>query len=116
MSKPCNTDFLSCDPFQEEEPEISKIHVRIFSRSNNKKITTIEGLSQNIPLKTLTKTLSSLFECSAIVVDDEERGKIITLKGDQRMNVVQYMLRENIVRRDQIVCPGLDLSEPQPDE
>lgn len=86
-----------------------KIHIRVQQRNGKKCITTIEGLAEDLDLKRICKDMRKKFNCNGNVIDDEERGEIIQLQGDQRDNIKNWILTEQIIPRaeqDLIVMHG----------
>lgn len=97
------------DPFAiESGKDNSKIHLRVQQRSGRKCITTIQGLSDELDILKITRTLKKAFNCNGSVTmdPDPEVGKIIQLSGDQRTKVRQLFLDEDICSDDQIVIHG----------
>ena len=57
-------------------------------------------------MKLILKTWKRSFTCNGAIVEDEELGKIIQLQGDQRMNVRDFLVNEQINRKEDIVVHG----------
>jgi hypothetical protein len=54
----------------------------------------------------ILKTWKKSFTCNGAIVEDEEHGKIIQLQGDQRTNVRDFLVNEEINRKEDIVVHG----------
>jgi translation initiation factor 1 len=86
-----------------------KIHIRVQQRNGKKSITTIEGLAEDLDLKRICKDMRQKFNCNGNVIEDKDRGEVIQLQGDQRDNVKQWILTEQIISKaeqDLIVMHG----------
>jgi Translation initiation factor SUI1 len=46
------------------------------------------------------------FCCNGTVVEDEELGQVIQLQGDQRKNVSQFLVQNQIAKKDLIKIHG----------
>jgi translation initiation factor 1 len=94
------------DPFTEPTSLTQKIHLRIQQRNGKKCITTISGLPADLDQKRVCKHMRKTFCCNGSLDEDEEHGKIIQLQGDQRANVKEWLLNNEITRADTIVVHG----------
>jgi translation initiation factor 1 len=96
------------DPFavQEDGKDNSKIHVRVQQRNGRKCITTIQGLADDLDSKMITRALKKTFQCNGTVNNDLELGEIVQLSGDQRTNVRDFFIDQEICHEDQIVIHG----------
>lgn len=88
--------------FEDNKLPQQKIHIRIQQRNAKKSITIIEGLNKEIiDFKRIKKDLSKKYNCFGFISDD-----VIQLSGDQRNNVLQFLISENIATKDNIVIHG----------
>lgn len=96
------------DPFavKEDVRENSKVHIRVQQRSGRKSITTVQGLTDDLDLKRIARVLKKTFHCDGTVNNDEEHGEILQLSGDQRTNVREFLIDQQICHEDQIVLHG----------
>lgn len=94
------------DPFEQVSIIKNKYHIRVQQRNGRKCITTIDGLEEDLDLKRICKAMREAFSCNGNIVTEEG---IIQLQGDQRENVKQWLLEQEIVRKnesDRIVVHG----------
>ena len=96
------------DPFASSSSEstTAKIHIRIQQRSGKTSITTVEGLPTDLDLTNIARALKRTFHCNSSVTTDPERGEIIQLSGDQRINTRDFFVREEVCLEDQIIIHG----------
>lgn len=88
----------------------NKYHIRVQQRNGRKCITTLDGLEEDLDLKRICKAMREAFSCNGNVVmkEDEETG-VIQLQGDQRENIKQWLLEQEIILKseaDRIVVHG----------
>lgn len=66
----------------------------------------MQGLDKTFDKKKILKALKKEFCCNGTVVEDERAGQVIQLQGDQRKNVQQFLVQEEIVKKDLIKLHG----------
>lgn len=100
--------IVCLDPFavQEDGKDNSKIHIRVQQRNGRKCITTVQGLADDLDIKKIIRALKKAFQCNGSIIVDEELGEIVQLSGDQRSNVRDFFVSQEICHDDQIVIHG----------
>lgn len=101
--------YDSIDPFSKaagKDASNKKVHVRVQQRNGRKCITTVEGLADDLDLNKITRALKKTFQCNGSVTEDPELGEIIQLSGDQRTNVREFFVDQEVCFEDQIVIHG----------
>lgn len=83
------------------------LDIRIQQRRGRKSITIVQGLASDLSLKRILKAWKNSFKCNGAIVEDEEEGKIIQLQGDQRQNVHDFLINEEINHEDDIIVHGV---------
>ena len=86
-----------------------KLHIRIQKRNGKKCITTIQGFEEDLDVKRICKHMRKHFNCNGNVTSDPEKGEVIQLQGDQRDNVKEWILVQEIIAKneaDRIVIHG----------
>lgn len=100
--------IILLDPFavKEDVRDSTKVHIRVQQRSGRKSITTVQGLAGDLDLKKIARVLKKTFHCDGTVNIDEEHGEILQLSGDQRTNIREFLIDQQICHEDQIVIHG----------
>ena len=104
--------IYSCtDAFKDaaDEPGASqgeKVHVRVQQRNGRKCITTVAGLADDLDIKRICKAFKKNFSCNGAVQKDEDDKEVIQLSGDQRTNVKEFLVDQEICHSDAIVLHG----------
>ena len=83
-----------------------KVHVRIQQRNGRKCITTVAGLADDLDVKRICKAFKKNFSCNGAVQKDEEIGEVIQLSGDQRTNVKDFLVDQEICHSENVVLHG----------
>ncbi len=101
------------DPFSEADQDelgITKekkyIHIRLQQRNGRKTLTTIQGLPTDLVFKKLVRTFKKDFCCNGTIIEDPKLGKIIQLQGDQRTNVADFLVKEDICKKSEVKIHG----------
>ena len=91
-----NHNFL---PLENDFLRREVAHLRLQKRNGRKSITTITGLEQDLDFVRLLRAFKKKFKCIGSL-DIEEKTNIvlaIKLSGDQRENVKNFLLLEEII-------------------
>eukprot|EP00522_Entomoneis_paludosa_P007107 CAMPEP_0172447668 /NCGR_PEP_ID=MMETSP1065-20121228/6934_1 /TAXON_ID=265537 /ORGANISM="Amphiprora paludosa, Strain CCMP125" /LENGTH=111 /DNA_ID=CAMNT_0013199031 /DNA_START=78 /DNA_END=413 /DNA_ORIENTATION=- len=83
-----------------------KVHVRVQQRNGRKCITTVAGLADDLDVKRICKAFKKNFSCNGAVQKDEEVGEVIQLSGDQRTNVKDFLVDQEICHGESVVLHG----------
>lgn len=83
------------------------IHLRVQQRNAKKRITTIQGLSEDLNLKQIVKYMKKTYSCNGAIINHVDYGKIIQLSGDQRGLVKKSLIEQEIVTEAQIKIHGI---------
>jgi translation initiation factor 1 len=102
-------EFTNLDYQLEQSLQKSKVHIRVQQRNGKKCITTIQGLDEDLDQKRICKHMRKLFNCNGNVVNNEDKGDVIQLQGDQRDNVRAFLLEQTVIEpheKDRLVIHG----------
>lgn len=106
--------FNNFDAFKDaaDEPGASqadKVHVRVQQRNGRKCITTVAGLADDLDIKRICKAFKKNFSCNGAVQKDgtdEEEKEVVQLSGDQRTNVKEFLVDQEICHSETVVLHG----------
>ena len=102
------TYYLILDPFAiDNAKDNSKIHVRVQQRNGKKCQTIITGIAEDLDTDKILKYLKKKYSCNGYITDDEKFGEVITLSGDQKENVYNFFIKEEIYKKDCIIIKGV---------
>ncbi len=74
----------------------NKIHLRL-QQQGRRALTIIQDLDDDLDFKRICKDMRKKFNCNGSVVKDEKMGEIIQLQGDQRDNVKDWLIKNEIL-------------------
>ena len=79
-----------------------KLHVRIQKRNGKKCITTAQGFEEDLDVKRICKAMRKQFNCNGNVIEDEDNGEVLQLQGDQRENVKQWLIDNQVFNKNEV--------------
>ena len=83
------------------------VTIRVQQRNGKKCITIIAGIAEDLDLDKILKYLKKTYSCNGSICNDEKFGEIITLSGDQKENVYNFFIKEEIYKKDCIIIKGV---------
>lgn len=102
--------FCGIDAFADAKDQSGlsggKVHVRVQQRNGRKCLTTVQGLADDLDIKRILKAFKKNFSCNGAIVKDDELGEILQLSGDQRNNIRDFLVDQEICTEAQIVLHG----------
>lgn len=104
-SRCCATDAFA-DAKDDSSIGGGKVHIRVQQRNGRKCLTTVQGLADDLDIKRILKAFKKNFSCNGALVKDEELGEIIQLSGDQRTNIREFLIDQEICADSQLVLHG----------
>ena len=99
-------NFKQFDPFSENDDNDEMVHIRVQQSNGRRKITTIEGLDNDLDCEKIRRYWTKEFNCNGTIIKDEEMGDIIQLSGDQRKNVFNFLVEEKICNEKRVKMHG----------
>ena len=102
-------ESFAIDDFSNPTVTKNKYHIRVQQRNGRKCITTLQGLEDDLDLKRICRAMRTAFSCNGNVIQDEDNGDVIQLQGDQRENIRDWILEQQILSKseaDRIVIHG----------
>jgi len=106
MDKDYTSSTLNGHDFFDFKREV--VHLRLQKRNGRKSITTICGLEQDLDFPKLLRAFKRNFSCiGSLDIDKSDNVIAIKLSGDQRNNVQDFLLQEEIITdKDNIIIHG----------
>ena len=85
----------------------NKVTISVQQRNGRKNITTISGMAEDLDLKKILSHVKKTYNCNGSIVKNEKFGEIIILSGDQKDNIYNFLINEEINKKDEIVVKGV---------
>jgi translation initiation factor 1 len=84
-----------------------KVTIFVKKRNNRQSDTTISGWAKDLDLNKIISHMRKHFNCSGSITNDPEFGEVICLTGDQKENVFNFLVDEQIYKKEKIIIKGI---------
>ncbi len=84
-----------------------KVTIFVRKRNNRQSDTTISGWAKDLDLNKIISHMRKHFNCSGSITNDPEFGEVICLTGDQKENVFNFLVDEQIYKKEKIIIKGI---------
>lgn len=95
------------DDKDDKDDEKKYVTIRVQQRNGKKCLTIITGIAEDLDTDKILKYLKKKYSCNGYITDDEKFGEVITLSGDQKENVYNFFIKEEIYKKDCIIIKGV---------
>ena len=85
----------------------SKVTIDVEKRNGKKYITNIIGMADDLDLKKILSYLKKTYNCNGSIIKDEIYKEVISLTGDQKENVYNFLIKEQIYKKEDIIVKGV---------
>jgi len=83
------------------------VTISVQKRNGRQCITSVTGMAEDLDLKKIISYLKKKYNCNGSIIKDEQFGEVITLTGDQKENVYNFLIGEEINKKDEIIIKGV---------
>ena len=63
-------------------------------------------MADDLDLKKILSYLKKTYNCNGSILKDEAYGEVISLTGDQKENVYNFLVNEEIYKKEDIIVKG----------
>lgn len=85
----------------------SKVTISVERRNGKKCITNVIGMADDLDLSKISSYLKKKHNCNGSILKDEKYGEVISLSGDQKENVYNFLIDEKIYKKEDIIIKGI---------
>jgi translation initiation factor 1 len=89
-----------------EEKLTERITIRSYQRNGRKSTTIVYGLATDLDLKKILRHFKKSFQCNGTINTDNDFGQVIQVSGDQKQNIINFLVNEEICKREDIIVKG----------
>ena len=87
--------------------EESNVTISVQKRNGKKCITSVIGMAKDLDLKKILSYIKKTHSCNGSIVDDEKYGEVMSFTGDQKKNIYDFLIKEEINKKDEITLKGI---------
>ena len=85
----------------------SKVTITVDKRGGKKCITNVIGMAEDLDLHKILSYLKKKHNCSGSILKDEKYGEIMSFTGDQKENIYNFLIKEEIYDKEDIIFKGI---------
>jgi translation initiation factor SUI1 len=98
---------MNITDLQEEQLFTSKVTISIEKRNGKKCITNVIGMAEDLDLKKILSYLKKKHNCNGSIIKDEKYGEVMLFSGDQKENIYNFLIKEDIYKAEDIIVKGM---------
>lgn len=98
---------MNITDLQEEQLFTSKVTISIEKRNGKKCITNVIGMAEDLDLKKILSYLKKKHNCNGSIIKDEKHGEVMLFSGDQKENIYNFLIKEDIYKAEDIIVKGM---------
>lgn len=87
--------------------ENSKVTIAVEKRNGKKCITNVIGMAEDLDLHKILSYLKKKHNCNGSILKDEKYGEIMSFTGDQKENIYNFLINEQIYDKEDIIVKGV---------
>lgn len=87
--------------------ESSKVTISVEKRNGKKCITNVIGMAEDLDLKKILSYLKKTHSCNGSIIKDEKHGEVMSFTGDQKENIYNFLVDEEIYKKEDIIVKGV---------
>jgi translation initiation factor 1 len=91
----------------EEQLNVKKVVIQVQQRNGRQCFTIVSDIAEDLDTKKMCRYLKKTLNCGGNVLIDKELGEIIRLTGDQKNAVIDFFIKEEIYKPDEIILKGI---------
>jgi len=85
----------------------SKVTISLEKRGGKKCSTSIIGMANDLDLKKILSYLKKKHNCTGSIINDQKHGEIMCFTGDQKENIYNFLIEEEIYKKEDIIVKGI---------
>jgi len=91
----------------ENQLAAKKVVIQVQQRNGRQCFTIVSDIAEDLDTKKICRYLRKTLNCGGNVLNDKELGEIIRLTGDQKKAVIDFLIKEEIYKADEIILKGI---------
>jgi len=84
-----------------------KVTIVLGKRNGKKCITNVIGMADDLDLKKILSYLKKTHNCNGSIIKDEKYGEVMSFTGDQKENIYNFLINEEIYKKEDIIVKGV---------
>lgn len=84
-----------------------KVTISVRNRNGKKCITNVIGMAVDLDLKKISSYLKKTHNCNGSIIKHPVYGEVMTFSGDQKENIYNFLINEEIYKKEDIIIKGV---------
>lgn len=85
----------------------NKVTISVEKRNGRKCITNVIGMADDLDLSKILSYLKKTYSCNGSIIKDATYGEVLSFTGDQKENIYNFFIDEEIYKKDDIIIKGI---------
>jgi translation initiation factor SUI1 len=84
-----------------------KVTISVEKRYGKKCLTNFIGMAKDLDLKKILSYIKKTHNCNGSITKDETHGEVMCFSGDQKENIYNFLIKEEIYKKEDIIIKGI---------
>jgi translation initiation factor SUI1 len=85
----------------------SRVTIYVEKRNGKKCITNVIDMAEDLDLPKILSYIKKTYNCNGSIIKDENHGEIMSFTGDQKENIYNFLIKEKIYKKEDIIIKGI---------
>lgn len=84
-----------------------KVTISVEKRNGKKCITNVIGMADDLDLPKILSHIKKTYSCNGSIIKDAKHGEVMSFTGDQKENIYNFLVDEEIYKKEDIIIKGV---------
>jgi translation initiation factor 1 len=85
-----------------------KVTISVRQRNGRQSTTNVIGMAEDLDLPKILSYIKKKYNCNgSILKNDNTFGEVMTFTGDQKENIYNFLIKEEIYKKEDIIIKGV---------
>ena len=84
-----------------------KVTISVEKRNGKQSITNVIGMAEDLDLPKILSYIKKTYNCNGSILKNETFGEIMCFTGDQKENIYNFLIKEEIYKKEDIIIKGV---------
>ena len=84
-----------------------KVTISVKQRNGRQCMTNVIGMAEDLDLPKILSYIKKTYNCNGSILKNETFGEIMCFTGDQKENIYNFLIKEEIYKKEDIIVTGV---------
>jgi len=84
-----------------------KVTISVRKRNGRQNITNVIGMAEDLDLPKILSYIKKTYNCNGSILKNETFGEVMSFTGDQKENIYNFLIKEEIYNKEDIIIKGV---------